>query len=810
MVFNPVLLSTQNLYPMFRNHFKIALRQFWKYRSYTAINLTGLAIGLAACWIILLYVGYEKSYDRFHQQAGRIYRTAVLASWPGTNLRLAPSSAKFGPALQANYPEVETFTRIDVEGGGLLKAGDKSLQTDAAIMADSTFFRVFTFPLLAGNPATALAAPDAVVLSESLARKLFGHPQAAMGKQVTWDLTHANTVTGVMKDVPANSHMHFEAVRSMPAGFSGGWQNFSVYTYILLKPAASVSALRQRLPGFYNRYMKAEMGEGVNFNMVLQPLTDIHLHSELDYELGQNGSARNIYLYTLVALLILMIACINYMNISTARSTIRIKEVGVRKSLGSMQQQVAGLFLMESVLLTLIAAILAIVLTALVLPYFNIVASTTLWLWQYGVGYTLLALVVFALLTGLLAGSYPAFIMSGFKAVHALKGRLNSRFGNSQLRRGLVTFQFAVAIVLIAVSIVCWRQMQYMQHKNLGFQKDQLVTFHLHDRALRNNVAAIKAELKKSPYIECVAASGNPIGRNNIGSNAFWAEKDNGFEKTSLVTQNFTVDEDFVSTLGLQMAEGRNFSASHPADRYTAILVNETMVKEMGLKNPVGKRVQFQADTLRERRIIGVVKDFHIYSLQHKIGPVALIMPPAPSWEDNMYVRLQKGNIPQGLQHIEKVYAQFEKNYQLDLHFTDDDFARQYASEQAQGKVFMLFTALAIIIACLGLFGLAAFTAEQRTREIGIRKVLGASVTDITGMLSRDFLRLVLLAAIPAIPLALWATHRWLQDFAYRITLSWWMFALAGALAMLVALCTVGYQALRAALSNPSRSLRSE
>ncbi|WP_343704197.1 ABC transporter permease [Chitinophaga sp.] len=792
---------------MFRNHFKIALRHLWKYRSYTAINLAGLAIGLAACWVILLYVGNEWSYDRFHRQANRIYRAAVLASWPGSNLQLAVSSAPMGPILERDYPEVAGYVRVQAEGGGLLTANSKSLQTDAAIFADSTFFSIFSFPLLAGNPATVLAAPDAVVVSESLARRFFGTPEAALGQQVTWDLQKANTITGVMKDVPANSHLQFEAVRSLPANFTDGLQNFNLYTYLLLKPGASIATLNNRLRDFYERYMKAEMGGGIDFRLELQPLPHIHLRSALSYEAGVNGSLRNTYLYGMVAVLILLIACINYMNISTARSAVRVKEIGVRKSLGSVRQQVAALFLTESVMLTLLAAVLATILTSLVLPYFNAMAGTSLSLWQYGVGYTVSALLAFALLAGLLAGSYPAFFMSGFKTVNALKGRLGSRFGNASFRKALVSFQFTIAIILIAVSIVCWLQMRFMQQKDLGFQKDQVLTFHLHSEAMRNSVAAIKAELKKSPYIENVASSSNPIGRNNIGSNGFKAEKDGKFEVASLITQNFKVDEDFIPTMGLQLLAGRNFTH---ADRYTGMLVNETMVKEMGLQNPVGKRVQFTADTVRERRIIGVVKDFHIYSLQHKIAPVALMMPPTPSWEDNLYVRLQKGRIPEGLQHIEKVYAQFEKNYPLEVHFTDDDFARQYHSEQTQGRVFLVFTALAIFIACLGLFGLAAFTAEQRTKEIGIRKVLGASVANITGMLSRDFLKLVLLSAILAIPLAWWVMGMWLEDFAYRISLNWWMFAVAGALALLVALATVGYQALRAALANPAGSLRAE
>jgi putative ABC transport system permease protein len=468
------------------------------------------------------------------------------------------------------------------------------------------------------------------------------------------------------------------------------------------------------------------------------------------------------------------------------------------------------MFLLESVILTLLAAILAVIVTSLALPLFNKIAGKSLSLWQYGIGYTLLLLIAFSLVAGLMAGSYPAFFMSGFKTINALKGKLNNRVGNAAFRKVLVSFQFVVAIILIAVSIVTWLQLQYVNKKDLGFAKDQILTFHLSDKALRERIPAIKEELKKNPYIEGVSAASNPIGNNNIGSNGFKAEKDGKFEEGSVITRTFFADADFTSTMGIQLAQGRNFNMDNPGEKYTSILLNEAAVKEMGMKDPIDKRVQYEADTIRERRIIGVVKDFHIYSLQHKIAPMAIMIPIFSSWEDNLFVRLNKDHIPEALKHLEKVYAQFEKNYPLEVHFLDENFSHQYFAEQTQSKVFLIFTCLAIFIACLGLFGLAAFTAEQRTKEIGIRKVLGASVASITSMLSKDFLKLVLIAAVLAVPVAWWSMQVWLKDFAYRISLSWWMFAAAGLLAVVITLATVGYQAVRAALANPTGSLRAD
>lgn len=794
---------------MFRNHFKIALRNAWKYRTYTGINLAGLSIGLAACWILLLYVGHELGYERSHTYADRIYRLACHAAWPGGNLHLATSSYQFGAVLQQDHPEIATFTRVGAEGGGLLDNGRQKLEVRSVVFADSAFLDIFTFPLLAGDAATALQAPGSVVLTESLARKLFPEPLSAMGKQVTWDRHTTETVTGVMKDVPRQSHLYFEALRSMPPGFGGGWESFDLYTYLMLRPGADVKKLEAKLPGFYPKHLQAYMGEGVDFRFELQPLESIHLHSHLDYEISPNGNIRIVYIFSLIAALILFIACINYMNISTARASVRVREVGVRKSLGSGRGQIARLFLTESVLVTFAAAIIATVLVSAALPVFNSISGLQLGIWNYGTGYTLFILFLFALLTGLAAGAYPALFMAGFETITALKGRLSFRFGNAGFRRGLVIFQFATAVVLIAASIVTWRQMQFVSGKDLGFAKDQVITFHLHDEALRERIPAIRTLLMTSPWILNVSAVSNPIGGNNLGGYGFKAIK-NGELQSSVSTKEFKVDEHFLETMGIPLVKGRNFSMDKPGERYTAMLINETMAKALGFGDPIGQVLQYEADTIRQRRIIGVVKDFHIYSLQHEIAPAAMMMAPFAAMEDNLYLRLHKDHIPGALRHVEKVYASFEKNYPLEYHFLDENFSAQYSTENAQRRLFLIFTGLAIFIACMGLFGLAAFTAEQRTKEIGVRKVLGASVAHIAVLLTGDFLRLVLISAAIAIPLAWWAMQYWLSDFAYRISLSWWMFAAAGAAALLIACLTVGYHALRAATANPADTLKME
>ncbi|MFT3826045.1 MAG: ABC transporter permease [Chitinophagaceae bacterium] len=797
---------------MVKSFIKTAWRNIKKYRTYSLINILGLAIGIACCLLIMLFVTDELSYDRFNKKADRIYRVVHFADWPGNSLKLAPTSAPFAPALKKDYAEIEQTVRFVLEGGGSLKIGEKKLETEEILFVDASVFQVFSFPLLYGDSATALSQPDCIVLSESMAAKLFSNPEAAIGQVITIDDKVQNKVTGIVKDVPANSHIRFQALRSMPANYTTGWQNFQLYTYVLLTPSADKKKLESKLGGFYNKYLKSEMGQ-LNYRMELQPLTSIHLHSNLDYEISANGNIRYVYIFSVIAIVILLIACINYMNLATARATLRVREIGVRKTIGSDRKQIAGLFFSESILLTLVATILGAYLATLLLPWFNAFTGKELRLFNYGPAIGIAILFVFAIVTGLLAGMYPALFMSGFNIISSLRGYLGKMQGTALFRKSLVTFQFVIAIVLIAVSITTYYQMRYTMRKDLGFNKEQVLTFHINKRELRKNIPAIKARFLQSPFIESVAIASNPIGNNNIGSAGYFFEKDGKISDASQLAQNFMIDQDFVPAMQIKMAAGRNFSADMPSDKYNSVLVNEALVKELGWKDAVGKRVKFLIDdkgNTGESRIIGVVKDFHIYSLQHKIEPLVLHMPPVDEEQDNLYVRVGKGHTAEAISFLTTAYREFDNTNSPEIHFLDQNFARQYHTEQKQGQLFLVFTILAVFIACLGLFGLAAFMADQRTKEIGIRKVLGASVYDLVQLLSGDFLKLVILAAAIALPLAWWAISQWLQEFAYRVPVSWWIFGLAGVLAFVIALLTVSVQAFRSARANPVQSLRSE
>ncbi|MBV7529440.1 ABC transporter permease [Chitinophaga sp. sic0106] len=798
---------------MIHNYILIAWRNLLRYRLYTLINLTGLTIGLAACWVLLLYVYKEKSYDTYFDKGDRIYRVVNAASWTGGNLNLASTSAPFGPVLQRDYPEVETALRIAADGNNTLESGNKRYDIGSLFITDPTFFKVFNFKSLAGNAETALNAPGNIVLTKTTAVKMFGSPEAAIGKAVVINKPSVYQVAAVVDDVPVNTHFQFEAVRAMPADYhADGWQNFELYTYLLLKPGASADGLQTKLKGFYDKYLKQYMGEGVSFNMTLQPLTTIHLQSHLSFELGANGNVVYVYIFLCAAILILLIGCINYMNLSTARAVVRTREVGVRKALGSDRWQVAMLFIAEALILTLVAVVVAFALVVTVLPAFNNITGVSLHIWDAGIGVTVIAVLLVALGTALLAGAYPALIMSGFNMINSLKGH-RAIPSHSAFRKGLVVFQFCIAILLAVSANVAYRQLQYVTTTDIGFNKHQLLTFHLPDQESRHHIAAIKQQLLENKLIKSVTASSNPIGDNNIGTNGFLFEQSDGrMPSATLLAQNFYVDADFIPTMGIKVIQGRNLSDKGDGDRYHGVLINETLVKKLGYTNPIGKRVEFAINDKNisvSRVIVGVVKDFHIYSLQHKVAPLVLRMAPVPEMEDNLFVRISSENIPQAIAWIEKVYHQYEKENTFSYRFLDEAFGRQYEKERVQERVFMMFTLLALFIACLGLLGLAAFTAVQRNKEIGIRKVLGASVWGIVGLLSLDFIKLVLIAIAVTVPVAWWYMGRWLDQFAYHIHLNPEVFIITALTVLAVALLTVSYHAIKAAVANPAKSLKS-
>ncbi|MBA4850874.1 ABC transporter permease [Emticicia sp. BO119] len=797
---------------MIRNYLKIAIRNLIKNKVYSFINIGGLAVGFTVFCLISLYVFDELSFDNFHAKGDNIVRLVHHAEWEGGEAHHAVTSAAFAPALKAEFPEVKEAVRISPEGGGVITFGDKTVKAGNIVFTDKNVFEVFTFPFLAGNPKTALSEPNTIVINETLAKKIFGSAQKALNQTIMFDKTVANKITGVIQDMPANSHLQFEGLRSLPTNYTAGWQESNLYTYLLLSDGVDKSKLEAKFPAFAQKTILKEMPV-VSYRMELQSLRDIYLHSNLQYEIGANGSINRVYLFMALAGLILIIAIINYMNLATARAGLRTREVGVRKAIGSTQTDLMGLFIMEAMTLSIIASFISVFLISSLLPFFNQLADKSLSIDRFGFGVSIAGFVLFSLFIGLLSGSYPAFFISRFKIVLALKGLSGNLNQSIIFRKSLVVFQFVATMILIAGAWIIYQQLQFSANKDLGFNREQVVTIHIDDRNLRTKVKSLREQLMKSPLIENVATAGNPIGNNNLGQMPYYFEKPDGSISTnSTVVQELVVNASFVPTMDIKMKLGDNFSENKPSDVTDAALINETLMKQLGFSNPIGKRMQVKInnDLTVERKIIGVFKDFHTYSLQHKVEPVVLIMPVQASMEDNLYVKLNTSQTREALAYIEKTYREFDKISPIEINFLNQNFARQYEAEQKQGALSLYFAIISVLLACLGLFGLAAFTAQQRVKEIGVRKVLGASVASIFILLNKDFIKLVLLASVIAIPVAVVLMNKWLQNFAYKVEIHWWVFVGSAFTSLLIALLTVSYQAIRAALVNPVKSLKTE
>lgn len=800
---------------MLKHYLTTAWRNLRKYKTFSLINIGGLALGLAAFWAIALYVGDELSFDRSLPTANRVFRAVSYSSWDGGHLETATSSPPFAAALQSILPQVEATTRVDQEGGGVITVGEKHLDVGDLILADSTFFRVFPYPLLYGNAATALNTPNGMVVGRSLAEKLFGSARAAMGKTLRLGDHMLFAVTAVMEDVPVNTHLHFSAVRRWQnQDETGSWQYYNIFTYLLLKPGTDARQAEATIARTFAPFIINKSGGNIKYRMELQPLPSIHLYSHLQFEPGRNGDIRYIYIFIAAALLILSIAVINYMNLSTARSALRVKEIGVRKAIGSPRGTLVGLFLAESVIITMMGAFLGLLLLELLLPLFNNLSGKSLSLLRLGVGNTMALIIGFALVLGLAAGVYPALFLSGFGILHSLRGELGRRTGNAFLRKSLVTFQFVITIAMLSASSLVYLQLRYVGTADLGFNKDQTLTFHVHDPAVRRQIVALRNKLLESPFIADVSGASNPIGNNNIGGRNYHYEKDGARTSGAMMGNILSADEHFLPTMQIPLVAGRNFSAAFRSDSTEGVLVNETFVRQAGWADPIGKRVSYflndQGDRY-EARVVGVMKDFNIYSLQNALQPLALFFPQNPlDDEDNLYVRLTKGHIAEGLAYLQATYKTFDASNTVEFHFLDQNFSRQYESERRQGYVLLSFTTLAVILACLGLFGLVSFSASRRVKEIGIRKVLGAGNWGIVSLLAGDLLRLVVLAALIAGPLAWWGMDRWLGGFAYRIPVYWWVLAGAGLVAAGIALLTMITQAMKAARANPVDALKYE
>ncbi len=595
---------------MLRNYFKIAFRNLWRNKLYSFINISGLALSLTAVWLIAHYIADELSYDRYHEKANRIYRLATHGKWGDQRFDITGTSGLAAPALKSDFPDVEDAVRMGTGAGGVIEYDNKKIKEDAVLYSDPSFFNIFTYHFLSGN-IHALEKPNSIVLTKTLAAKLFHDPVSAIDKTVYIDKTPL-VVTGVIEDIPRNSHFSFNAFRSLPADYKGDWGAINMFTYILLKKNADINQLRSKMPAFVTKYMMIEAvkGNNIQFTLELQPLTSIHLNSHLSYELGENRDVKYIYVLSIVGLLIFIIAFINYINITTARASVRLREVAVRKIIGSSKKNLVGLFLMESVITILSAACISMLLVALVMPLFNEVAAKQFFVWQFGTIRTIAYMLGFAILAGLLGGWYPAFFLSRFKTIPALKNQLGDVKGQTFFRKSLVMFQFAVTVIMITASLIIYLQLNYVLNTDLGFNKKQMLTFHLDSREVRQRASALRTALLQSSMVKAVASAGSPIGNNNIGMMDYSVEKNGVLDEHSNLAFGLNIDVDFIPAMQIKLVEGRNFSKDIPSDS-GQVMVNETFVKRQGWASAMGKRISRGADStgkIHYANIIGVVR----------------------------------------------------------------------------------------------------------------------------------------------------------------------------------------------------------
>jgi len=806
---------------MLKNYLKIALRNLLKYKGYSLINIFGLAVGMASCILILLYVHDELSYDQHHEKADQIYR--VTREWFNSdgspNLHLGHVAPPIGPLLKNDFPDILQMARISSGGNPLLRYQDNVFQEERFYFADPNIFEIFTLPLLKGDPKTALADPNSIVLTPAMAKKYFSDADP-LGKVLNIDNQADLKVTGVMSEIPASSHFHFDFLGSMKlleqifgAQEFKNWGSNNYATYLLFPKDYATENFTKAVPAFIGRHHPEGEKAIPNTTLHLQRLLDIHLRSQLDSELEANGNIVYVYIFSAIAFFLLLIACINFMNLATARSANRAREVGLRKVVGAERQQLIKQFLGETIVLAFIALFLAVVFVELALPKFNAFAGKELALRSQSALFIFGSLLGVALFVGVVAGSYPAFFLSNFQPAAVLKGQ---KIGStkSRFRSTLVVFQFAISIILIVGMGVVYNQLEYCRTKNLGLNKEQIVVLPVNSGAeIARRYPDMRNQLLQHPTIAGVAASKRvPSGRllDSSGGKLIDGEKSTPLE---FRIANIRVDHNFIPIYGMQMAAGRNFSTAFPTDSTEAFILNETAVKKIGWALPeaaVDKPFEYGN---RKGRIIGVVKDFNYESLHQPITPIVMFIAPQNFNSISVKIRADRpADIAATLEFLKQKWQEYRPNFPFQYSFIDERYEQLYQSEHRLGQIFGTFSLLAVFIACLGLFGLASYTAEQRTKEIGIRKVLGASVGNIVLLLSKEFTRLVIVATLVSWPIAYYAMNRWLQEFAYRINLhqQGGTFLLAAVLALAIALITVSFQAIKAAVSNPVKALRYE
>ncbi len=787
---------------MIANYLKIALRNLLKHRNHSIISMSGLALGLACCLSILLFIQDEFSYDRYHANSDRIFRLATEvdgASFDG----IAKVNGPWGTTAALEIPEVEAMARFVINGQTLFTKDEKRFYEEDGFYADSTVFDIFSFEVLSGNLGSALVNPNSIVLTESLAKKYFEN-QDAIGQSLILEGGKIVVVTAVIKDVPDNSHFTFAYLLSME-GYDNPRHNHwtqwnQYYTYLLVAHDADPKLVASKFEQILPTYIGVE--EASSYHPILQPLTDIHLRSHLFREINPNSDLSRIYIFGAIGILILIISSINFINLSTARAMLRSKEVGIRKSNGASKGQLITQYLGESLLLCMMALLFAGVLLFLLLPYFNQLVDKRLYISIENLSFIGTAFLI-TILMGLASGAYPALFLAKLKPTAILKGKVHA--GRSKLREALVVFQFAIsAFLIIAVSIV-YRQLSFIQSKSLGFDPTALITMTIQDNALLEKASVFKETLLRQSSVVNVTISGNQPGGGDWGI-PYVAE--NVDPEVAPPMRILAVDETFIKTFGIELAAGRDFSEVIPSDS-TSYIINEEAAKQLGWDNPLDHRMSMTAIGRSPGNVIGVVKDFHFRSLKEKIGPIMLFMPPA-SWKPIVNVRIQTKNIGPALAEIEEAWSNFDPTHPFDYSFFDQTYGKLYEAEKRLGKLISLFTGIGIFIACMGLFSLAAFMIDQRTKEIGVRKILGASLQSISILLSRDLVTLVLIGFVIAIPAGYYVMQEWLGDFAYRTSISPLIFVITGISVLAVSWITISFKVIKAGLSNPINSLRED
>ena len=793
---------------MFKNHITVAIRTLLRHKVYSFVNISGLAVGIACCMLIMLFVQDELSYDQFHKNADQIYRVLWNARYGDNEWTIPIVSVPISETLKERYPEVAHSTRLR-RGSQTIRRESNYVIEKNFYYAERSFFDVFTVPFIAGDPTTALNAPNAVILTEQSAQRYFPNLDP-MGQTLELNDGKSLQVTGVVKAFPPQSHFYFDflaPLKTLPIieRRKSDWGSATVYTYLMLKDGASASELQTKFTAYVREHIlsKRSSQPGDYTNYLIQPLTDIHLHSNLRYEITSNSNIMYIYIFSLIAIFVLLLACINFVNLSTARSSTRAREVGVRKALGSHRSQLIRQFFSESTICVAFSSLLAIGMCELGLPLLNSLANKHLTMGSLLAPHVLIGLFALIIVVGLLSGLYPALYLSSFWPVTALKGHITS--GKTHLRNGLVVLQFCISISLLVGTLVVRNQLHFAQNKHLGFDKEHVLILQGVPRTLATTKQAMtfRDQFETLPQVATASLNTDVPGR-TFDSMLFVPEQPANYEETSLTYT--LVDEKYVEVLNLKIVEGRNFSPTEHATDVSAFLVNQSAVKALGWQTALGKKLRIRYGI--EGPIIGVVSDFHIGSLKQEIKP--LVLPYLYRFPMYIAIRLHPGNVAEAISAVEGIWKNFAPNQPFSYTFLDQDYARLYHREQQMSHIFQIFSGLAIFIACLGLFGLVAFTTQQRTKEIGIRKILGASVSNILYLLSKDFLKLVLIANLIAWPIAYYAMNQWLQSFAYRINLGISTFILSGLIALLIALLTVSYQAIKAARANPVEALRYE